>query len=376
MIDPQQLTFLAVAQEDWLESPGLQGHVHDLVQLGHEDPQRTLLVRLHGLPRHALLGAVGTADVGGPGDNPGLRAARAFHDQLHPMVDHVAVDPDVLGLAGLGASVEPEDFAVESLNRAVHQLDQRLVFLALEAQLDVEADPLIHLAAIGDFFHEHMHVSDLRAAQVDGVPRLRLAGMGVAQHDQDDQRRPQQEGASRPGNCPDHGVALSRSVEMSPRPRAFALPGETKSTGPLFGGRPRGLRRAAPWTDAIPINMVENRLALKFNWKGGKAPARGPCPTWWEYGRGGVVRPSADGDVLGEAFARQQLEGPMQRELLGVPRGDLAADDHLALDFPDNEVADSPMRELADVRLDPLRQARPGVRSIENHGVTLGGAAK
>ena len=45
----------------------------------------------------------------------------------------------------------------------------------------------------------------------------------------------------------------------------------------------------------------------------------------------------------------------MQGELLGVPGRDLAADDDLAVDFLDDEIADPSVRELSNLRFDPLR---------------------
>lgn len=85
---------------------------------------------------------------------------------------------------------------------------------------------------------------------------------------------------------------------------------------------------------------------------------------------------SADRDLVGEAVAGEELERTVQRQLLGVPRWDLAADDHLALDVLDDQVADAAVRVLADSRLDLLSQTRPGSRTIESHGVTLGEDAK
>lgn len=61
----------------------------------------------------------------------------------------------------------------------------------------------------------------------------------------------------------------------------------------------------------------------------------------------------------------------MERELLRMPRGDLPADGELALILLDDKIADAPVGELADLCLDLLRQSRPGVKTIDNHGVTL-----
>jgi hypothetical protein len=89
---------------------------------------------------------------------------------------------------------------------------------------------------------------------------------------------------------------------------------------------------------------------------------------------GGEADPvrSADGDILSESLAREELESPMHRELLGMPGRDLTADDHLPPDLLDHEVADPSVGELANLRLDLLSQGRAGVRTIKSHGVSLG----
>ncbi len=124
--------------------------------------------------------------------------------------------------------------------------------------------------------------------------------------------------------------------------------------------------------------MVENRSALKFNprrrvggrssWaQAGPASACGGPDGEVGCGSEGEERCATDqpiGDVLRESVAREQLEGPVHRELLGVPGRSLAADDHLALDFLDDEIADPSVGELADVRFDPLR---PGWDRRRNH---------
>lgn len=80
---------------------------------------------------------------------------------------------------------------------------------------------------------------------------------------------------------------------------------------------------------------------------------------------------SAHRDILGETFARQELKRSVHRELLRMTRGDLPADDHLATFFSDDQIADTPVRQLTNLRLDLLRQARPDVRSIQDHGAAL-----
>jgi hypothetical protein len=67
---------------------------------------------------------------------------------------------------------------------------------------------------------------------------------------------------------------------------------------------------------------------------------------------------SADGDLFREAIAGKQLEGSMQGKLFRMPRGSLSTDNHLSLDFLDDEVADPPVGELANLGFNPLGQAR------------------
>ncbi len=87
--------------------------------------------------------------------------------------------------------------------------------------------------------------------------------------------------------------------------------------------------------------MVESRLALKLNWV--NLPYRDP---------------------RGEAIAREQFQGAMKCELLGVVRRSSSTDDHLALDLFDDEIPDPAMGRLADSVFNPLRKARGQLQSI------------
>jgi hypothetical protein len=79
---------------------------------------------------------------------------------------------------------------------------------------------------------------------------------------------------------------------------------------------------------------------------------------------------SGDRDSLGETVAREQLEGPVQRELFRMPGWGLSTDGHVSLDLLDHEIPDPAVSELANVRFNPLSQARPSIQTIESHGVS------
>ncbi len=70
----------------------------------------------------------------------------------------------------------------------------------------------------------------------------------------------------------------------------------------------------------------------------------------------GGWRDSAYGDVRAEAVAREQFESPVKRQLLGVIRRDLAADEHATLELLDLQVADPPIGRLQDAYFHPLCQ--------------------
>src|SRR5262245_10202220 len=86
-------------------------------------------------------------------------------------------------------------------------------------------------------------------------------------------------------------------------------------------------------TDRPPSSTGRHRPATGESRRSGPPFPGGDTDV--ERGRRSVrVRPlrdSADRDLVGEAVAGEELKGTMQRELLGVPRWDLAADDHLTL---------------------------------------------
>ncbi len=73
---------------------------------------------------------------------------------------------------------------------------------------------------------------------------------------------------------------------------------------------------------------------------------------------------SADRDLFREAIAGKQLEGSVQGKLFRMPRGGLSTDNHLSLDFFDDEVADPPVGELANLGFNPLRQAWSGLEIV------------
>ncbi len=66
----------------------------------------------------------------------------------------------------------------------------------------------------------------------------------------------------------------------------------------------------------------------------------------------------ADRNPMGEAIARQELEGPVKCELLGVMGRGSPADDHLTFDFFDDEISNPAVSKLADFVFNPLREAR------------------
>jgi hypothetical protein len=130
--------------------------------------------------------------------------------------------------------------------------------------------------------------------------------------------------------------------------------------------------------------MDENRPVLKFNrrrWADEGSVRQGRIAAYGQRSGVGVrneISPrsfllrSPDRDVLGETVARQEFQGPMQRELLRVSRGDLPTDDELTVVLFDDQIADSAVGQLSDFCLDLLRQGRPGAGTITDHGVTLG----
>src|SRR5262249_24620349 len=91
----------------------------------------------------------------------------------------------------------------------------------------------------------------------------------------------------------------------------------------------------------------------------------------WKGARMSFRNRSADRDPLGETIAGEQLECSVQSKLFRVPGGDLSADDHLPLDLLNDEIAYPAVRELTNLRFNPLHQARIGVRTIQLHGVSL-----
>jgi hypothetical protein len=87
--------------------------------------------------------------------------------------------------------------------------------------------------------------------------------------------------------------------------------------------------------------MVESRLVLKLN----------------------HVK-LADGNPRGEAIAREQLQGTVKGELLGVVRRGSSTDDHLARDLLDDEIPNPAVGRLPDSVFDPLREAGAEPQSI------------
>ena len=246
------------------------------------------------------------------------------------------------------------------------------------------ADPLVVLAAIRDFLDETCACarSWSRPGRRRPTTPARRHGRGPA-------------GPGRSTTTPAGGSVsagefsgswgspfqIGRSETVGRGPRAFAPPGETKSAGPLFGGRPRGFRRAAAGASAVPINMDENRLGPQVQLERAgrrrrRERGRGP-----RDGRGIREKRSCETRQPTVMFSAKHSpesssSAPCSASCLACREGTWPLTITWPCHFLDDEVADSPVRELANVRLDPLRQARPGVRTIENHGVTLGGDAK
>jgi hypothetical protein len=53
-----------------------------------------------------------------------------------------------------------------------------------------------------------------------------------------------------------------------------------------------------------------------------------------------------------------------------MPGWGLPTDGHVSLDLLDDEIPDPAVSELANVRFNPLSQARPSIKTIENHGAS------
>jgi hypothetical protein len=81
--------------------------------------------------------------------------------------------------------------------------------------------------------------------------------------------------------------------------------------------------------------------------------------------------PLPDGNLLGEHLAREELECPVHGKLFGMTGGNLSTDNNLPLDLLDDEIANSPVSQLANLRFHSLGQAEGRVEAVDDHGVTL-----
>jgi hypothetical protein len=64
----------------------------------------------------------------------------------------------------------------------------------------------------------------------------------------------------------------------------------------------------------------------------------------------GTVSASPDGDSLGEAISRKELERSLKSQLFDMPRRRLTADDYQSLDLLNDEVANPPVSGLLYLR--------------------------
>ena len=106
--------------------------------------------------------------------------------------------------------------------------------------------------------------------------------------------------------------------------------------------------------------MAESGTALKFNWV--SIPDRAIDVAASEL---------AYGDLLGEGFAGKKLERSVHGKLLRVAGRRMSADDHLPLNFHDDEVADSPMRQLVNLGLYTFGEGKGRVDAIADFHVNL-----
>jgi hypothetical protein len=106
--------------------------------------------------------------------------------------------------------------------------------------------------------------------------------------------------------------------------------------------------------------MAESGTVLKFNWV--SIPDRAI---------GVAASDLADGDLLGEGFAGKKLERSVHGKLLGVTGRRMSADDHLAVNFHDDEVADSPMRQLVNLGLHTFGEGKGRVEAVADFHVNL-----
>ena len=98
-------------------------------------------------------------------------------------VDHVAMRPDPL-LAGFGQRVEPQDLAVQRLDRPVSQPGDREIPAALEPLFHVDPHAQIVASLIRDLLDIGVNVSDLGARQIDRIPRFLGTGAGAKEESQ------------------------------------------------------------------------------------------------------------------------------------------------------------------------------------------------
>jgi hypothetical protein len=106
--------------------------------------------------------------------------------------------------------------------------------------------------------------------------------------------------------------------------------------------------------------MAESGTALKFNWV--SIPDREIDVAASEL---------ADGDLLGEGFAGKKLERSVHGKLLGVAGRRMSADDYLPLNFLDDEIADSPMRQLVNLGLHAFGEGKGRVEAVADFHVIL-----
>jgi hypothetical protein len=106
--------------------------------------------------------------------------------------------------------------------------------------------------------------------------------------------------------------------------------------------------------------MAESGTVLKFNWV--SIPDREIDV---------VASKLAYGDLLGEGFAGKKLESSVHGKLLGVAGRRMSADDDLPLNFLDDEVADSPMRQLVNLGLHAFGEGKGRVETVADYHVNL-----
>ena len=108
---------------------------------------------------------------------------------------------------------------------------------------------------------------------------------------------------------------------------------------------------------------MERDGPLKFK----SGPGRGRTRSGGSGGRSGG-QPTV---IIGrEPVAREEFQGPVEGELAGVVRGDLAPDHHVPLDLLDGQVPDPAVGRLADPGLDLLDQRR--LRGRHASGLLIG----